>query len=813
MINTFLKISLRTLRRHKLYTAINILSLSLGLAACIVIYLVATYEFGFDSFHPGKENIYRVVSVKSNETGEGRPQAGAPAPLASGARTGIPGIETITAYYPWQATIKVASASGNSPQFNNKAAYGSGNSTIITGADYFRVMHYEWLAGNAATAMQSPYKVVLTEASAKKFFGNIPASTLIGRQLIFNDSLPLQVSGIVKDWPGQTDFPFTEFITATTVPGSFLRSEVQPQQWGNGDNQAWQTLIRLAPQTNPSKVAGMMSSLSVRNMQLEKDQRFRVFLQPLSAIHFDAGIDDQVRKASKPVLYSLIGVALFILLLAVVNFINLSTAQFAGRAKETGIRKIMGSSKKGLMLQFLSESFLLTLCAILLVMLLLTPLLALLHDFLPQGLSFRPDAGNFLFLLLLVLMTALLAGLYPAKLLSSYSPVLMLKGGVTTGGTSKDRLRKVLIVFQFAVSLVFIMCAMMVGKQLEYMLTRDFGFNAQGVMKLDTDPGDVNKRAFFLNKALGLPGVKDVSMQSFPPMGDMSAMVPLQYKGATEITMPVKLQAADEHFIPLYEIQLLAGRNIRHSDSLSELVINRSFAAALGFENPLDIVGKQLFLGERGYPVVGVVADFHQSSYREPIAPEVILHLPVAETGLAVKLAADDKNSTGYYETLSKLEKLWKTVYPGVTFSPQFLSESIARLYEQERKTSWLVRFAMITAIIISCIGLLGLSVFMAEKRTKEIGIRKVLGASVVQITRMLCRDYLVLVAVAIVIASPIATYLIHRWLEGFAYRVDISAWLFFAGGLGAMAIALLTVLFQSIKAAFANPVNSLRNE
>lgn len=321
-----------------------------------------------------------------------------------------------------------------------------------------------------------------------------------------------------------------------------------------------------------------------------------MFLRPLSSIHFDTSVDDNIRKASKPVLYTLIGVGLFMLLLAVVNFINLATAQFADRTKEIGIRKILGSSRKYLMLQFLLESFVLTLLSVLIVILCLKPILGIFHNYIPEGLVFNWNISNCIFFIALIVTTTLLTGLYPAILLSTYSPVLILKGAKLAAGMAKDGLRKVLIVFQFAVSLVIIFCAIMVGKQLNYMLTRDFGFNADAVIKIDGPMGELSKRKIFAEQLVRLPGVSKVSWQSFPPMGDMSAMIPLQYKGKDEISTVVKLQAADENFLPLYEVRLLSARNLLKSDSIKEFVINQSYANLLGFTNPADAIGKQLYL-------------------------------------------------------------------------------------------------------------------------------------------------------------------------------------------------------------------------
>jgi ABC-type antimicrobial peptide transport system permease subunit len=401
--------------------------------------------------------------------------------------------------------------------------------------------------------------------------------------------------------------------------------------------------------------------------------------------------------------------------------------------------------------------------------------------------------------------------------LASYLPVISLKGVVTQKGMDKINLRKGLIVFQFTISLVFIIGVLVINKQMRFMNNADKGFNTDEIITANNWNDREGKLNVFAENIRHLPGVKGTVLQGNAPMGFAQSIDNYKYKGKNEMNIQVSAQIGNADFIPFYGMKIIAGRNMLPGDSLNELVINETLSRTLGFVHPLDAIGKllyqQSFPDEKPYPICGVVADFHTSSFHEAIRPTVIENVADRKFSVAIKLDGAGDKISNLTSLLTKIEKEWKIVFPDRSFDYSFLNESITRLFEQERKTAWLMNVAMAITIFISCMGLFGLGMFTAERRTKEIGIRKILGASVANITAMLSKDFVILVLLAVIIASPLAWYFMNQWLQDFAYRTDISWWVFALAGMVALAIALITVSFQAVKAAIANPVTSLRSE
>jgi ABC-type antimicrobial peptide transport system permease subunit len=696
--------------------------------------------------------------------------------------------------------------------------------TIITGPQYFDIFKYHWLIGNAKTALNDPNRVVLSQKRAIKYFGNIPLEKMIGKEVIYQDSLQVNVSGIVKDWEENTDFGFTDFISISTATHSFLKNNIPTEDWSSLSPHRSMAFVKLASGTTAANVNERFATYIKQHVKLDNPgSKLTMHLQPLTDIHFTKdfhrGDDgDSFDKLYLPALFALMGVAIFILIIAVVNFINLSTAQSMQRAKEIGVRKVLGSSKIKLVFQFLTETALLTLIAVLLSVVLVNPVLGIFSAYIPQGVHFNPfEPSSLLFLFSVTVITTLLAGFYPAKVLSSYLPVISLKGAGIQKGTDKVNLRKGLIIFQFTISLVFIIAVLVIGKQIRYMNNSDKGFNTDAVVTASNWNDHEGKLNVFAESIKHLPGINGVILQGTDPMGFAQTIDNYKFKEKEENTRQILANIGDKDFIPFYGMKIIAGRNMLASDSLNELIINETFAKSLGFANPRDAVGKllyqQFYQGEKAYPVVGVVADYHTGSFHEAIQPVVIENVPDRKSGVAIKLAGGEKNLSAVKTTLSKIETQWKKVFPETPFNYSFLNESIARLFEQEKKTAWLMNAAMAITIFISCMGLFGLGMFTAERRTKEIGIRKVLGASVPNIATMLSKDFLILILIAVIIASPVAWYFMNQWLQDFAYRTDISWWIFVLAGIAASLIALITVSYQAIKAALANPVKSLRTE
>jgi hypothetical protein len=804
MFKSYFKIAWRVLTRHKVYTVVNVLGLAMGICACIVIGTIARYEFSFDRFHPGKDRIYRIVSyLRINKDFPTEIVPCVPPDLPAAVRAGMPGVATVA---PYHLLIRAKVNIPGGPAFTA--------TPIVTGPDYFSIMHYDWLAGDERTALTEPFKVVLSEKKARQYFGQEPAERIIGRSIVYDDSLTVTVAGIVRDWTENTDFPYTEFISLSTARQPFLQQALQlVVPHAKEIPSTSRVLLKLAPGADSARANAVLASLFGRS--LHPWFYPKATLQALGDVHFtESGDDMEIRTAHKPTLYALLSIALFILLLAVINYVNLATAQSISRDKEIGIRKVLGSSRTSVILQFLTETLLLTLSAVVLAAFFVRPVLTAFRSFIPAGVRFHPlEAGTLIFLAGITVMTALLAGLYPARLLSSYLPKLSLRGAGSPRGSEKWWLRKGLIVFQFTVSLIFIIGTMVIGRQIHFMLSKDLGFRSDAVGSVNTNESrDSLSRVKMLESRIArLPGVVGAARENMPPMGADIGMFPIQYRARSEEPIGVLAIKADENYIPLYDIRLLAGRNLLPSDTIREVVINESLSKALGFRSPDEAVGKMVFTWNKYVPIVGVVADFHKSSYREAVKPLLIAGM--ACTDLAIRLDTKGKPAGEARVILDRVQREWKKVYPHTPFEFGFLDDEIAQLYKKEQTMSWLMRVATGITLFISCIGLFGLTMFTAERRTREIGIRKVLGAGVPDIAVLLGRDFVWLVLLALMIASPVAWIFMHRWLQDYAYRIAFGADLFLLSGAALLLVTLLTISWHSLRAALANPVESLRSD
>ncbi|HVU95211.1 MAG TPA: ABC transporter permease [Puia sp.] len=792
MDKNHLQFAWRTLTRHPATTAINILGLALGLCACIAIYTITHYEFSFDDFHPDRQRIYRVGGKVSQNFGTQKFASEffvehIPPPAPGHIRADIPGIETVAPAY----------------RYNDTA--------ILTTNDYFDILQYDWLAGNKKTALTTPGSIVLTESQALKLFGRQTPDAVIGKPLTLDDSLHLQVTGILKDWTGNTDFPQTEFISFSTIAHTFLHNRFHPDNWAPGPNNPWPvTLVKIKPHSDPVKIQKQIAGIRGRYDKaatggLSNIIRLDLILQPLADIHFnEAYSHDGLRKAHRPALYGLIGIAAFILLLAIVNFINLSTAHSLRRTKEIGVRKVLGGSKNQLTLRFLTETALITTLAALLGMALVQPVLHLFRSYLFEGIRFHPlSTQTLLFTITVITTTTLLAGFYPARVLASYNPATTLKNN------PKDRhgsIRKGLIVFQFVISGIFIIGSITASRQIHYMLDADMGFATDAVVTVNAfsaTPGELHQ---FAQKAAQLPDVTGWTLQSYAPAGSATVERPVRLDGQERTNMFVRLQGADENFLPFYHLKLLAGHNLSPSDSLNGFLINATYCRGLGFKNPADAIGHSLnIVDQPSWPIVGVIADYHENSLHDAIVPLLIGHWSTFENTIALHLA-------NILQTLPRLGSTWESIVKNQPFSYTFLDESIAKLYQQDQRLGWLVQAATAIAIFISCIGLIGLAAFTAEQRKKEIAIRKVLGAGISNIILLLTKEFVLLLTIAFGIAIPIAAYGLHRWLENYAYRTTLSVSIFALAAITLLGITGLTVAARVIKAARQNPVENLRS-
>jgi putative ABC transport system permease protein len=816
MLKNYFKIAFRILARNRAFAVINTFGLGLGISACLLIFTVITYELSFDKSLPGRDRIFRVVTELQNPGSQINHIATVPGPAADIIRSSVSGLETVALFYSFDPKVAIPVGNKIVRRFFPAPQGGQGASIILTEGQYFQIFKYQWLAGDPATALSEPLRVVISENEAHKYFGQLPPEEVMGREIIYDDSIRVKVTGIVKDWKTATDFKFRDFISYSTVFHSFLEHRGNWNNWGGWMGNS-QVFVKLEEHSSAGQIDPQFSKIVKEHLRLQPGTEARFFLQPIRDIHFNGDFQDSYsRKAHLPTLYGLMAIAAFILVIAVFNFINLSTAQSIQRAKEIGIRKVFGSSRRNIVVQFLCEIFLLVLTATILSLVIMKPLIYLFHDLLPPGitLSFYSPT-TILFLALLVLITSLLAGFYPAKVLSGYLPVISLKGEGGRQVSQGGNLRKAMIVFQFTLSLVFIIATLVTGNQVRFMLNQDMAFAKDAVINLNTDRNYPKANVDLLTDRLkGLAAVQMTSRNQGPPADEFLSRTTISYNGTDVMT---QVLGADENYVPLYQLKIIAGRNITHSDTVREFLISETCARGLGFKKPEDAIGKMVDFGFSDgadgvkHPIVGVVADFHSESLHDPMMP-ITIATQYGRT-VSVKLSPKSLHPEDFQSAMTEMGKAWKTVYPNEPFEYKILDDQIAKFYDSYRKTNQIMNTAMFIAIFISCMGLFGLAAFTAGQRRKEIGVRKVLGASVTGIISMLSKDFLKLVLLSLALASPIAWYFMKNWLDGFAFRINLSLWIFMLAGSIALIIALATIIFQAIKAAIESPVKSLRSE
>jgi putative ABC transport system permease protein len=814
MLKTYLTIAFRNFTRNKIFSLINVLGLSIGISSALVIFLIVHYDFSFDQFEKDSNRIYRVVT---NMSFAGTPMhfSGVSSPLAAAVKSEISGVEETVGFHQFNGDPKVniQRKDGEKPfQINHQ------EDIIFADAAYFKLIPYNWLAGSPEISLRDPFKVVLTEERAKTYFPGMPYSEMIGKQILYDDSITTTVSGIVKNQGANTDFIFKEFVSQSTIPSSGLKNIYTWTQWSMVSSGS-QLLIKLTPKVSVKTIESQLQAILSKNDKESNQNGVTTAykLQPFNDIHFnsDYGVYND-HMANKPTLYGLLAVAAFLLVLGSINFINLTTAQASQRAKEIGVRKTMGSSGRQLMIQFMTETLFITVISMLLSILITPLLLKVFADFIPKDLHFNLLQQPYLivFLLVLTLVVTVLAGFYPAMVLSRFKPVLVLKNQAYAGTTGSRRawLRKGLTVSQFLIAQFFCMATLITVKQINYLLTRDMGFKKDAIVNVRTpyfrSKAD-HRRFLLLNEIKQLPGVQIASLGSDPPSSSGWSTRNMKYKdGKKEIQTDVRQKTGDTNYLRLFHINILAGRNVEQSDTIKEFLVNETYMHTLGFQKPADIINRQV--NQRS--IVGVIADFNQESLHVPVKPlafsSELNNCYDIQAGLRPQQTTDD-----WKITIAAMEKSFKKYFPEEDFHYAFVDESIAKFYKSEQDISHLLEWSTGLAIFISCMGLLGLVMYTTNLRIKEIGIRKVLGASAGHIVTILSKDFIRLVLIASLIAIPLAWIAMNKWLENFAYKTPVSWWVFALSTLFMILLALITLSIQTIKAASANPVDSLRSE
>jgi len=809
MLRNYIKTTLRHLWRQRLFTILNVLGLAIGISASWIIYRMVDYEFSFDKKQPDSEQIFQIVSRSSGPDGTEGGFAGVSKGLLSPLINEISGLKAVVPMYNRRSESVTIKDQGKLLNFENP------EKQVSTLPSYFEMIPYKWLTGNLKNALDAPDKVVLTQSRAQQYFPNVPVQSLLGKTIVYNDTLSIVVSGVVEDLDYPNSFDAQEFFSVSS-------QDLANDNW-NGRSSDDLLYVKLEKGGTPSPVLKHINAINEsHNGEDFKKYNYKSWYEslPLADKHFAVEYGSNTRTANKKVLYGLIGIAVFLLALACINYINLSTAQIPQRAKEIGIRKTLGSTPAKLINRFLGETLMITLLAIALSFLFSFLAFRLFSDFIPEGMQdFVNYKGMVAFSVLLIAIVTILSGIYPAWLITRVQTVNVLKGHVEkTSGGIRFNLRKSLIVFQFVVAQIFIISAVIIGQQLRYSLNKDLGFNHMAVLTIDvpykilTDEHFTGKQFVLKQELEKHPEITAVALGDLPMSDNMIATILVYQSDTGRIQQQVMFKNADTDFIDLYNIPLLAGHNLQESDTTREYIINEATLKAFGFPTPESAIGKQLSgYDDKSLPITGVVRDFHEFSLKSSIEPAAFISEKSELRTLNIKLPPSQPEK--WEKAIQVIETEWKKIYPGVPFEYKFYDETIASLYQQERNTSKLVGAATGITIFISCLGLFGLATLTAVQRTKEIGIRKVLGATVTGIVKILSKDFVILVFIAIVIASPIAWWAMNQWLQDFAYRVEIQWWMFVLAGTIAVLIALFTVSFQAVKAALANPVDSLRDE
>ena len=817
MLRNYLKIAFRNIWKNKTFSLINILGLSIGLSASFVIGAMVFYDLTFDKFHKDGDRIYRVTTSFEGTSGVFH-NAGVTVPLAQELKNlKMDDIETVAPFftaYPLHVENQQTGNKFKEPDF-----------VIYTEPSYFKTFEYDWLAGDSNSALVEPNMVVLTKERAIKYFPNQELGNVVGKSLVYNDSIHATVSGIVDGFDDRTDIVFQEFISLKTAVNQDMTNVVNESGWDNS-NSASQLFLKLSENAISNNVQKILTRIAKEHDEPENlhtgASKSRFMLQPLSDIHLNPNygtFDFNDSRTTKAALKSLLLLAFILLILGCINFINLNTAQAIKRAKEIGIRKTLGSSRLQLIYQYLGETFLLTITAAVVSVFLSKWLLLLFSDFVPAGLSFDIFLNPWLLLgvFLLLCLVTVLSGFYPAIVLSKYKPVSVLKQQITPS-SDKGLLRKYLTVFQFVIAQIFIIATLMVGKQLNYIMKKDMGFNTEAIAYFKTPWQDTSavKRTRFVKRIQDLPGISSAVLAGNPPASFTTMTMGVKYiKDSTEVNSYLQLMYGTANYFDLYNLKLLAGR-IPLNDSIREYVVNKSYLKEVGIENPADIVGENLKVDDDNLPIVGVMEDFNQHSLKYRVSP-------MAFTGSSytgkwtqfktIHFKLNPSEVSNWSETISSIESIWKEIYPESDFDYAFMDDTVKRFYESEQKTATLLQWATGLAILISCLGLFGLVIHTTERRTKEIGIRKILGANIFQLNFLLSKDFLKLVLIAFIIAAPIAWYGLHNWLEEFANKTELSWWVFALSGVSMVLISLLIMTIKTLNSAKSNPVKSLRTE
>ncbi|KEQ30304.1 ABC transporter permease [Pedobacter antarcticus 4BY] len=795
MFRLNLKIAWRHLWKNKTYTLINITGLSIGIAGCMLLFVFLNYQLSFDKGHKNGDRIYRFVT-HWNYSGTEDYSKGIPLPLVQAVKDEISGLDKVTPVIGRGGIIYIKDESG-------KIVLKTRESVYYTDPEFFEIFDLPFNAGNQKLALSEPNTVILSENMAKKFYGS--TDNAMGKSFLFG-KINLLVTGVFKDIPKNSSLPLEIVISYETFNSKKFIN------W-DGVNSAMECYVLLKKGLTPADLEAPIARFNknhYQNQQILGNQENK--LQSLADIHFNDKYGSFAESSiTRKEIYGLSLIGLFLILTACINFINLATAQAVNRSKEVGVRKVMGSERKQLVIQFLTETFSITLIA-LLIACVITELSLPAMENLFKGkveLSLFSDPIIFLFMAVLVITISFLAGFYPAVVISNFNPVLAIKNKISINSNGLN-LRKVLVIFQFSISIILIIGTLVIMKQMKYLREKPLGFNPDAValVNLPSDSLSQLKYSSFKERLLKITGIENVSFCQGAPLSNDITTSDFSYDGKKNQDFELRNSKADENYIELFGLKLIAGKVFKKSDTINGCVVNETFLKKMNISDPEQAIGKELITNGYKMPITGVVKDYNDLSLQQNISPIAIYPQKGEYYTAAIKM-----NSLELMQSMKDIESLWNENYPNSIYNVNLLNDEMQNYYENERITGMIFNISTMVILSISFIGLFGLISFVAVQRTKEVAIRKVLGASTTELVNMLNSSFMTMVLIANVLAWPLAYLFVSHWLSGFAYRIQLNIWPFCFASLISVLITLLTISIKSYQTAKGNPVRALKYE
>jgi ABC-type antimicrobial peptide transport system permease subunit len=791
MLRNYLKIAFRNIIRSLSYSVINVSGLTLGITCALLIFSLISYHLSFDNFHQHSERIYRFVTEQHRDQVTHVPSV--PPAFGIAFRNDYTYGETVARICRLNEYLITVDEGSSLKKFKENVSF--------VEPDFFQIFNFPLTAGNRQNVLHEPNTAIVTEKISKKYFGDVSP---LNKVIKFNNSIDFKIVGVINDIPDNTDFRSEIYFSYSTM-SRYNNWYAAEDSWG-GITSDIQTYVRLQPGVVATEVEKVLPAY-VKKYRAESKNVHHYKLQPLDDVHFNPQYQGVMSKTSLGVL-AVIG--LFLILTASLNFINLATAQAVNRSREIGVRKVLGSARSQLFWQFTIETSVIVMLSAVVAFCIAYAFLPYVNTLFNTRVALNPIAEPSLIVFIVALIggVTFLSGAYPGLVLSGFKPVLALKGKLSAHNTGNFNLRRVLITTQFTIAQILLIGLIVVMYQMNYFKQSDIGFTQEAIIMVPMGSNDVKTKTL-KDQFLQIPNVDNVSLCFSAPASNSWWGTSITYDNRTEQeAFGVSFKGGDENFISTFDIELVAGRNLLPSDTIREFLVNETLIRKLNLSSPEDILGKMIYCNGRQGPVVGVVRDFHDQSFRSAITPIIITTELEKYHEYAIKI-----NMAAANTTLQALEKAWSGMYPELIYEYDFLDQQTAEFYESEQTMLQLIQIFSFIALFIGCLGLYGLVSFMALQKNKEIGIRKVLGGSVAHILWIFGKEFFRLILIAFVLAAPIGWWIMSQWLEHYEYRFNMTWWIFVIEIAVISFIALLTVGFRSAQAALANPVNSLRAE